>query len=175
MAGKDDLLVDEIFHSIQGEGPNTGKSSLFIRFSNCNLSCAHCDSKHSWTSKDSLHFSVGELVYEIVKLRSLQNFNNLVITGGEPFVQGNQVALLVQVIQSDPTFADMTIEVETNGSIINTIFPGARVHFNVSPKLSSFPQSKKKGSMKNYTSSKAYSYMSLQSYISDNTLLTRSH
>lgn len=163
---KQNLLVDEIFHSIQGEGPNSGKSSLFIRFSKCNLSCAHCDSKHSWLSKNSVSYTLESLLFDIIKLKNVHNFNNLVLTGGEPFVQGEQVALLVRQIQnwSTENSITMTIEIETNGSLLNAIFPDSKVHFNVSPKLNSFPQSTKNGKMEKYTSNRAYSYLSLRSY-----------
>lgn len=38
------INLSEIFYSIQGEGPNTGKPSIFIRLAGCNLCCVWCDS-----------------------------------------------------------------------------------------------------------------------------------
>ena len=37
------MLVNEIFYSLQGEGLNMGRASIFIRLSKCNLSCSFCD------------------------------------------------------------------------------------------------------------------------------------
>ena len=34
--------VNEIFFSLQGEGRNTGRCAVFIRFSGCNLKCSFC-------------------------------------------------------------------------------------------------------------------------------------
>ena len=38
----------EIFSSVQGEGPDVGASTLFVRFGGCDLRCRWCDSPHTW-------------------------------------------------------------------------------------------------------------------------------
>ena len=38
----------EIFSSIQGEGPDVGAATLFVRFGGCDLRCRWCDSAHTW-------------------------------------------------------------------------------------------------------------------------------
>ena len=37
--------INEIFSSIQGEGPVVGYKQLFIRFCGCNLNCDYCDTE----------------------------------------------------------------------------------------------------------------------------------
>ncbi|MFH0820980.1 MAG: 7-carboxy-7-deazaguanine synthase, partial [Candidatus Peregrinibacteria bacterium] len=39
------IIFNEIFYSIQGEGPSAGKPSVFLRLGACNLRCIWCDSK----------------------------------------------------------------------------------------------------------------------------------
>ena len=44
------MRVNEIFHSIQGEGRYTGTPAVFLRFAGCNLNCWFCDTEfHSFT------------------------------------------------------------------------------------------------------------------------------
>jgi organic radical activating enzyme len=45
--GEEPNLV-EIFSSIQGEGPDVGAATLFVRFGGCDLRCRWCDSVHTW-------------------------------------------------------------------------------------------------------------------------------
>ena len=39
--------INEIFYSLQGEGFNTGRAAVFVRFSGCNLRCPFCDTNFS--------------------------------------------------------------------------------------------------------------------------------
>jgi organic radical activating enzyme len=36
-------MVDEVFASVQGEGPWVGQRHIFVRFMGCDLRCAYCD------------------------------------------------------------------------------------------------------------------------------------
>lgn len=121
------LVLNEIFHSIQGEGPNTGHPSIFVRLGGCNLRCTWCDTKYTWDPKvaDNFNSTVEDVVKEIRKYPC----KHLVITGGEPMLQQDKVKMLLQELKG------YTAEIETNGSIrcrINSLIE----QINCSPKLS---------------------------------------
>ena len=121
----DKMKVNEEFASIQGE-ISVGRLAYFIRLSGCNLACGFCDSKHAWDA--GVETKVDELVTRA------ENFPMVVITGGEPMLQREEVAKLVNKLKKkNPS---IRIEIETNGTIqptgINKI---DNVFFNVSVKL----------------------------------------
>ena len=69
----------EIFESLQGEGRNTGRPVVFVRFAGCNLSCPWCDTDVS----RRFALSLEELVAEVKSFRA----KSVILTGGEPTVQ----------------------------------------------------------------------------------------
>ena len=69
--------VNEIFHSLQGEGFNTGTASVFIRLSGCNLHCTFCDTRH----ESGMMMSLPEVVEQVMQYPKAPL---IVLTGGEP-------------------------------------------------------------------------------------------
>jgi len=128
------MKVSEIFESIQGEGINVGKPSVFLRTALCNLACTWCDTKYTWDWKNfDYEKEVKEMETEQVREKIIQyDSKNLVITGGEPMMQQKELESLLEVLKSDNYF----VEIETNG----TIEPSTKMQeyvnqWNVSPKL----------------------------------------
>ncbi len=121
------LLVNEIFHSIQGEGPNVGKPAVFVRLGGCNLKCKWCDTKYTWHPKqsDNKTLTIEKVVQEIKKYPC----KHLVITGGEPLLQQDGIKDLLDKLKG------YFVELETNGSLPCKIF-GLIDQINCSPKLS---------------------------------------
>lgn len=103
------LKVSEVFTSIQGEGPQMGTLATFIRLGTCNLDCEFCDTKYA---HDNWLLVTIQSIIEYVKAQGLKN---VVITGGEPFVQYRELALLAADLRL--AIPDVHIAVETNGSI----------------------------------------------------------
>ncbi len=115
----------EIFCSLQGEGPRAGCPAVFLRLAGCNLRCAWCDTKHALGG--GIAVGEAELAERLLRYRC----PGLVITGGEPLMQQ---AGLVELLKLLP--ADLTIEVETNGTIAPCPELAERIdQWNVSPKL----------------------------------------
>ena len=142
----------EIFYSIQGEGKNIGRPSIFIRLSLCNLYCNWCDTDYTWNWEGTPHphqndqnpaykkyqkelFMMELSNKEIIRQIDSFNCKNLVITGGEPLMQQKElISLLNALKETDKTYH---IEFETNGT--TTPSKGLDIQtdqYNVSLKLS---------------------------------------
>ena len=126
------MKISEIFESIQGEGNNAGKPAVFLRIAECNLKCVWCDTKYTWDWKNyDYSKEVNEMSIKEVR-QSLEQFRirHLVITGGEPLMQQDDLAELLTFLK--PEFY---VEVETNGTILpNNALSTLVDQWNVSPK-----------------------------------------
>lgn len=79
--------VNDIFYSLQGEGHNTGRATVFVRFSGCNLKCPFCDTDFSAFEE----LSADDIV---ARMRSLSVPGCMaVLTGGEPTLQADDALL----------------------------------------------------------------------------------
>ena len=126
------MQVNEIFKSIQGEGPNFGKPAIFLRTAQCNLKCTWCDTKYTWDwknydfSKEVKEMTIDEVKDAITELE----IKHLVITGGEPLLQQDDLADLLSFLKPD-----FYVEVETNCTILpNKMLTDLIDQWNVSPK-----------------------------------------
>lgn len=136
----------EIFAALQGEGPSSGWPCAFVRLSRCNLACAWCDTAYTWRfagdnrpHRDDIAFDrtanqvtlpEADVAARIAGLGKTR----LVITGGEPLLQGAALARMIGDLRAQAP--EMRIEVETNG----TVMPAPALdplidQYNVSPKL----------------------------------------
>ncbi len=76
------LVVTEIFYSLQGEGPFTGRPSIFIRLGGCiDPLCPWCDTEYAWHEFSEM--GIDEVIAHIQQYVC----RSVVITGGEPFLQ----------------------------------------------------------------------------------------
>ncbi|AIT81303.1 7-carboxy-7-deazaguanine synthase QueE [Novosphingobium pentaromativorans] len=136
----------EIFASLQGEGASMGRPSTFVRLSRCNLACQWCDTAYTWRFEgdnrphsDDVAFErkANQLTLEeadVAARVAALHPDRLVLTGGEPLLQGPALARLVTEL--DALRPGMHVEVETNGSVAPHAALDPMIHqFNVSPKL----------------------------------------
>lgn len=126
----------EIFRSIQGEGASIGRPAVFLRLALCNLACRWCDTKYTWDwesfdrGKSILEMTVKEIEKAVLACRC----RRLVITGGEPLLQQEELAALLERMKG----SGLAVEVETNGTIIpDSALVSAVDQWNVSPKMAS--------------------------------------
>ena len=116
--------IKEIFFTQQGEGKNTGKDFIFVRFSGCNLwsgqekhrasaVCKFCDTDFYGT--DGINggkYQAKELIEKIKSLWiSADSQIRVVLTGGEPLLQVDKG--LISALKKENIY----IAVETNGTL----------------------------------------------------------
>ena len=126
------MQINEIFKSIQGEGPNFGKPAIFLRTAQCNLKCTWCDTKYTWDWKNYDYTKeVKEMTIEEIKEQLIDlEIKHLVITGGEPLLQQDDLADLLSFLKPD-----FYVEIETNCTILpNKMLTDLVDQWNVSPK-----------------------------------------
>lgn len=101
------LDVQEIFYTIQGEGPYAGMPAVFIRLWGCNLRCYFCDTDFE---SHLQHLMVDRILLEVMRVASRKP-GLVVITGGEPFRQ-NLVPLIRLLLEQD-----ILVQIETAGTL----------------------------------------------------------
>jgi 7-carboxy-7-deazaguanine synthase len=100
------MKINEIYRSIQGESTYAGLPCLFVRLTYCNLRCRYCDTAYAfYEGKDC---TVDEVMTEV----SLHRTNLVEITGGEPLLQNDVLALMDRLVEEG-----YTVLLETGGSI----------------------------------------------------------
>jgi len=120
-------LIKEIFYSLQGEGTNTVRPAVFVRFSGCNLwsgraedrsniPCPFCDTDFVGTDGPGggVYGSAADLVSAMANVRppAMQAVRPFaVITGGEPALQLD--APLIEKLHLE----GWEIAIETNGTL----------------------------------------------------------
>ena len=93
----------EIFESLQGEGRNTGRPCVFIRFAGCNLSCPWCDTDVA----KKFSASLADILAELGQYKT----KSVILTGGEPTLV-KEMPELVAALKKNGYW----IGVETNGT-----------------------------------------------------------
>lgn len=99
------LVVNEIFHSIQGESGYNGWPCSFVRLTGCNLRCSYCDTRYAYDEGSLM------TVQEIVGRVRAFDCPLVEITGGEPLLQEETPGLIADLLD-----LGHTVLLETNGS-----------------------------------------------------------
>ncbi len=110
------LVVNEIFHSIQGESSHMGRPCVFIRLTYCNLRCTYCDTEYAFEEGNPM------TIDGILRRVELYDCRLVEVTGGEPLFQEGVHELMTAL-------CDRGYEVllETGGSLdISRVDPRVR-------------------------------------------------
>lgn len=100
-----DLLINEVFYSIQGESTWSGLPCVFVRLRGCHLRCNYCDTEYA--------FHEGAKQTSDALFEKVMGFNcKLVeITGGEPLLQKAVHPFMTRLCD-----AGLDVLIETSGA-----------------------------------------------------------
>jgi len=115
----DTLVINEIYLSLQGESTFAGLPCIFIRLTGCNLRCSYCDTAYAFT--EGKKQTLVDILTE-VKRQAAPYANGLPatrhsslplveLTGGEPLLQKNSLALMKSLCDDG-----FTVLIETSGA-----------------------------------------------------------
>jgi 7-carboxy-7-deazaguanine synthase len=85
------LVVNEIFHSIQGESSQAGFPCVFVRLTACNLRCTWCDTEYAFTEGERMS------IPEILERVGAFGCRRVEVTGGEPLLQEAALGLMSEL------------------------------------------------------------------------------
>jgi 7-carboxy-7-deazaguanine synthase len=127
------IRICELYSSIQGEGILTGRPSIFVRTSGCNLRCTFCDTPFaSWNPEGELQ-SVEAIVEQVLAEQPV----HVVITGGEPMIC-HELPELCQLLRENGRH----ITIETAGTVHQSL---ACDLMSISPKMANSRPSEQQG------------------------------
>jgi 7-carboxy-7-deazaguanine synthase len=99
------LVVHEIYKSIQGESAYAGLPCVFVRLTGCHLRCVWCDTPHAFTQ--------GTRATRATVVEQVLAFDCPLVelTGGEPLLQPEALPLMAELAD-----AGKTVLLETSGA-----------------------------------------------------------
>jgi 7-carboxy-7-deazaguanine synthase len=104
--GDDEVVVHEVYASLQGEGTHAGLPCAFVRTTGCHLRCVYCDTPHAFHEGERRN--VDDLIKEVRGLRT----RLVLVTGGEPLLQRATPALLEGLCDEG-----LEVLLETSGAV----------------------------------------------------------
>lgn len=102
-----ELALQEVFYTLQGEGPYSGRPAVFVRLAGCNLACHFCDTEFEIGINNKV--PTLDIVGQVINAK-IHDF--VVLTGGEPLRQ-NVIPLIEELIDSGVQL----VQIETAGTL----------------------------------------------------------
>ena len=100
------LIINELFHSVQGESSFVGLPFVFIRLTGCNLRCRHCDTRYAYDEGTS--WPLDRILRRVARF----DCPRVTVTGGEPLAQAMTPHLITALLDRG-----WLVTLETNGSM----------------------------------------------------------
>ncbi len=105
-ARREELRINEIFFSLQGESSRVGLPTVFVRLTGCPLRCGYCDTAYAF------HEGKTRLMADVLADVAQHKTKYVCVTGGEPLAQKNCLTLLSRLCD-----AGYSVSLETSGAI----------------------------------------------------------
>jgi 7-carboxy-7-deazaguanine synthase len=99
------LLIHEIYRSIQGESTFAGLPCVFVRLAVCDARCVYCDTPHAFNQGQN--WSANEIINRVLGYQCPL----VEITGGEPLLQEEVLPLMTRLADQG-----LTVLLETSGA-----------------------------------------------------------
>ena len=127
--GASTLWVQEVFATIQGEGPFSGERAVFVRLAGCSLACWYCDTEFESSRLRLPHSDLAALVAcEATSAFGADARPLVVITGGEPLRQ--PIGALCELLLA----GGYRVQIETSGAVWTPLPESPALAVVVSPK-----------------------------------------
>lgn len=148
------MVISEIFHSLQGEGPTVGTPAVFVRLGMCNLQCNFCDTTYTWKKgEEDYSDEANERIMDSISgiLDEFPHTKTIVWTGGEPMMQQRDIVAAIDYLNQRFSLRKLEHEVETNGTIqAQPEFDKRVTRYNCSPKTAMSGNSTYSVKLKNF-------------------------
>ena len=102
----DEIRINEIFFSLQGESSRVGLPTVFVRLTGCPLRCGYCDTAYAFHEGNTR--TIDDVLAEV----ATHGARYVCVTGGEPLAQKNCLTLLTRLCD-----AGYSVSLETSGAL----------------------------------------------------------
>lgn len=104
-----ELVVNELYTSVQGEGTRAGRPCTFVRLTGCGLRCSWCDTEYAF------HEGERRSLEDVLAFVRAKGIPLVQLTGGEPLEQPGAFELIRRL--ADESFE---VVIETGGHVDTT-------------------------------------------------------
>ncbi len=101
-----EIRINEIFFSLQGESSRVGLPTVFVRLTGCPLRCSYCDTAYAF------HEGKTRTIDDVLDEVAVHGARYVCVTGGEPLAQKSCLTLLTKLCD-----AGYSVSLETSGAI----------------------------------------------------------
>jgi 7-carboxy-7-deazaguanine synthase len=102
----DEIRINEIFFSLQGESSRVGLPTVFVRLTGCPLRCGYCDTAYAF------HEGKTRTIDDVMAEVATHGASYVCVTGGEPLAQKSCLTLLTRLCDSG-----YSVSLETSGAL----------------------------------------------------------